>query len=85
MTNKAFKGWKEKGAFKLSHSRLLQVSNNISEDEHAAYTKEEAAEVAKYWGLTCEELVAKVSTENSNLTVALLKAVNKHRQVMSKV
>lgn len=51
MSTKDFKAWKKRGVFKISHARILQVSNNISEGEHDDYTKEEAAQVASYWKL----------------------------------
>jgi hypothetical protein len=75
MTNKDFTAWKKRGTFTLSHDRILQVSNNIAEGEHNAYTKKEAAEVAMYHSLD-------VAMLNDHISAMKTKALLEHTETV---
>lgn len=51
MTKQQFQFWTKNGNLRISEERILTVTNHISECEHRAYTKDEAAQCVTYWSL----------------------------------
>lgn len=78
MSRKEFAAWKKNGNFTISQNRILTVTNHITEGEHDAYNKDEAAQCATYWSLDAATLGSRLYAMRSNVKVAkLLKQLDK--------
>lgn len=78
MTDKQFREWKTNGNFKLSHERILDVTNHISEGIHTLYSKAEAAEVATYWSLVADSLNQRLRLLGTDIIINAFELQKKH-------
>ena len=62
--------------YAISVVRILQISNDISEDMCTATTSE-LIEVARYWSAQYQKLFDKKSADNSRLAVKLIDMATK--------
>ena len=80
MTNKAFKQWTKNGNFTLTEEKILQVSNDISEDMAYIHTKKELVECARYWMLHSVELEGHTQMAKSEELAKQVRKLKKEMQ-----